>query len=303
MAIQPGQPRRDLEKLGYLCRWTLLAAAASVVLATAWAGSSGTMTISSNLKTDVLLTDAVLRQDAPHPIITGFLDHTMSSAHTPQMMFQDHTGTLRFTYSTKENGKRLFAVHPVTPPGAHKIRIKGLPYGPMAFVERDASLTIVPRQMPVYVLDARFLAETERNNKQAAIRIAIELSDLGQLVLVLPPKRELLKKLPEDLARYADIPRVFSLHRDRGGPLSVIKTIARSVKTRLKTGGSPAPKPYVITSDLQLAIAAAELEHFTHLVASKNLPSELPELIRLHAGPDELADHLADESPPHLPIP
>ncbi len=303
MTIQSGQSHRDLEKLGYLCRWALLAAAASVMLATAWAGLTGTMTISSDLKIDMLLTDAVLREDAPQSVLNGFLDRRMPSADTPLMIFQDHTGNLRFTVSTMEHSDRLSAAHPLTPPGAHKITLRGLPYGPAAFAKHEASLAIVPRQMTVYLLDARFLAETERNNKQAAIRIAKGLSNLGQLVLVLPPKRELLKELPEDLARYADVPRVFSLRADRGDPLSVIRMIARGLRDKKHSSRNPGPKPYVITADVQLAIAAAKRKHFIHLVASKNVPSELPQLVRLHANADQLADHLADESPTHLPIP
>ncbi len=302
MTTSTRQEYRDLEKLGYLCRWILLAGAAAVVLAAAWAGLSETITISSGLKTEMLIPNSVWRQGSSMTAITGFLDRPAQQIDTPLMLFQDHRGNLKFIGPRRHRGEMTSYLRR-PPAGTHKITLSGVPYGPMAFIQQDTSVRIVPHDMTVYLLDARFLADVEKNDKQAAIRIAEGFTDLGQLVLICPPRREMLKELPAELIRYSDIPRVFSLRKDKGDPMSVIASLTWSLKDRRKAANASTLKPYVVTADIKLAIETARNKYFTHLIASENIPAKLPEMIRLHANADKLADHLADESPTHLPIP
>ena len=302
MKTTPPQQYRDLEKLGYLCRWGLLALAATVLLATALAGLSGAMAISADLKADLLLSDAVWRQGSPMPSLRGYLDKTRSYNTTPLIMLQDHLGNLRFSRSYSSHNE-IVSWLPKPPAGQHKLTLTGLPYGPMAFVRKETAMWIVPRGMTVYLVDVRFLVDVEKNDKQAAIRIARGFTNLGQIVLICPPDTDTLKRLSTELIRYNDIPRVFSLRKDKGDPMSVITTITNHLRNRSKARQEIAVKPYVVTGEVKLAVAAAGKKHFTHLVAPANAPSDLPEMIRLHTSADKLADHLADESPTHLPIP
>jgi deoxyribodipyrimidine photolyase len=161
--------------------------------------------------------------------------------------------------------------------------------------------------MTVYLLDARFLADVvrddKRNKKKTAIDIDKQLARLGQPVLVSPGQRKLLKELRDQLDRYRDIPHVFSFRKGRSDLPDVIASITRKLRRRGKAFQGNDSKPYVITGDVNLAIATAGEKHYTHLVAAEKAPANLPEFIRLHATPEELAEHLAKERPPHLSIP
>jgi len=302
MKAAPRQEYRDLEKLGFLCRWALLALAATVILAATWAGLSGTMAVSSGLETTMLLSDAVWRQGATMPSLSGFLDGPAPESPTPLFVYQDHFRGLRFP-RTDRNHNDVVPMLPAPPAGIHRITLWGAPYGPMAFKQDQATLRIVPDPMTVYLLDARFLADVERDDKQTAIRIAKEFSRLGQPVLVFPGKRKLLKNLRDRLDQYRDIPHVFSLHKGHSDLPAVIASITRNLRRRGETAQSAYRKPYVITADVEVAISTAEQNHYTHLVGAENTPANLPELIRLHATPEKLAEHLSNERPAHLPIP
>ncbi|MDP6545525.1 MAG: hypothetical protein QGH60_16190 [Phycisphaerae bacterium] len=307
MKTHATQEYRDLEKLGFLCRWALLALAATVILAATWAGLSGTMTVSSNLETTMILPDAVWRQGTPTPSLYGFLDgRPARNSLTPLMFYQDHFRDLRFPWIHPERNEMVMGL-PAPPAGTHRVILRGLPYGLMAFEQHQATLRIVPGPMTVYLLDARFLADVmrddKRDKKQNAIRIAKEFSRLGQPVLVFPGQRESAQDLSDELDQYSDMPRVFSLRKGQSDLRGIIASITGRLRSREKTYKGDKRKPYVITSDVDLAISTAGQKHYTHLVGAKNPPANLPELIRLHATPEELAEHLAKEYPAHLSIP
>jgi hypothetical protein len=172
----------------------------------------------------------------------------------------------------------------------------------MAFKQYQSTLRIVPAPMTVYLLDARFLAQVEQDNKQTAIRIAREFSRLGQPVLLLPGDRELLDDLQARLEQYRDVPRVFSLREKQTDLPSLIASVTWKLKNRDKTYKGAHRKPYVVTADVKVALAAAGRQHYTHLVGAKNIPAYLPPLVRLHETPEKLAEHLANERPALLPI-
>jgi len=298
------QAYRDFEKLGFLCRWALLAMTATIVLIVSWAGLTGTMAISSNLETTMLIPDAVWRQGTAMPSLHGFLDGPAPHPLIPLFVYQGYFGHLRFTQT---NCDRDAVISYLPASGTHRVTLRGLPYGPMAFKQHQAVLTVVPDPETVYLLDARFLAGIERSDKredkQNAIRITRELARLGQVVLVFPGRRKLLKHLSTELDQYRDIPWVFSLCKGHRELPDVIASIARNLRHRNKTYRGNHRKPYVITGDVKLAIATAGQNHYTHLVGTENTPENLPELIRMHANPKELAEHLAKERPVHLSIP
>ena len=300
MTTAPRQEYRDLEKLGFLCRWALLALVALVILAAIWAGLAGTMAVSSDLDTSMHLSDAVWRQGAAMPSLNGFLDGPTPNSLAPLFVYKDYFGHLRFSLTSRYHNEVLLRF-PAS--GAHRVILRGLPYGPTAFKQHQATLTIVPEPETVYLLDARFLAGVERDDKQTAIRIAKECSRLGLLVLVFPGKREVLDDLKAKLDQYRDVPSVFSLRKGRGNLTKVIASITRNLTHRDKTARGDRRKPFVITDDIEVAIATAERGHVTHLVGAENTPPNLTEFIRLHANADELSKHLAKEHPVQPPIP
>jgi len=297
MEMTPRQEYRDLEKLGYLCRWTLLAGAAAAAAAAIWSGLLGVPAISADLETNVLLSDAVARHGANRVGATGFLDKPRAHTLSPLMYFQDHRGGLRLAKRMQGYPRMITAYFTDPPAGAHQVRLCGLPYGPMAFVQQTGSMKIVPRQMPVYLLDARFLLKVERSDKQAALRIANGLSmRIGQIVLILPPRLGVLKEAAGELAEYSEFPRIFSLRKNISDPMSVINTTTRRLRDKMQ---ETTVKPYVITADAELAVAAAKRGHFAHLVVSRDMRDSPPPNVRLHRDANELADHLAGESSPH----
>ncbi|MCP4379732.1 MAG: hypothetical protein GY794_26640, partial [bacterium] len=123
-----------------------------------------------------------------------------------------------------------------------------------------------------------------------------------QPVLLLPGDRELLEDLQTRLEQYRDVPRVFSLRKGRTDLPSLIASVTWNLKNRDKTFKGAHRKPYVVTADVKVALAAAGKKHYTHLVGTKNIPANLPPLIRLHETPEKLAEHLANERPTLLPI-
>jgi len=302
MKTHAPQQYRDLEKLGFLCRWALLALAATVILAASWVGLSGTMAVSYDLRTTAILPDAVWRQGVPVASMYAFLDGPARKSPSPLLVYQDHFRHLRFTWTDRDNNEAVPAFR-APPAGTHQVILRGLPYGPMAFLQHRATLRIVPDPMTVYLLDARFLAGVERDDKLTAIRIAKEFSRLGQPVLVFPGQPGLLEKLSPGLDQYRDIPRVFSLRKGHSDLPAVIASITWKLKRHSKTYRGVRRKPYVVTGDVDVAIATARQEHYTHLVGAENPPANLPEYIRLHATPEKLAEHLAKERPAHLSIP
>ncbi|MCP4377828.1 MAG: hypothetical protein GY794_16830, partial [bacterium] len=227
MTSKPKQQYRDLEKLGFLCRWALLTLVAVVTLAATWAALAGTFAISSNLDTSVILSDAVWRQGVKNPSLLGFLDgrpsRSVTRPATPLFVYSDPFRTLRL--SSINNRGEIVSYLATPPAGTHHITLTGLPYGPMAFKQYQSTLRIVPAPMTVYLLDARFMAQVEQDNKQSAIRIAREFSRLGQPVLLLPGDRELLEDLQTRLEQYRDVPRVFSLRKGRTDLPSLIASV------------------------------------------------------------------------------
>lgn len=305
------QEYRDLEKLGFLCRWALLALAVLFVVAAAWAGMAGTMATPSNSAAPVIMSDAVWRQGAKTPSMRGYFDGLLSRSTTPLFLHQDHFGGLRFTAFSLEHNE-LIPVIPAPPAGVHKIGIRGLPYGSHAFRQHQAILRIVPNPMTVYLLDARFLAEVVRNDKPSAIDMTRHLNRLGQIVLVFPGQRELLEDMRIELYQFQqeqqdqrdlDIPHVFSFRKGRSDLPGIISLITGKLKRRSKPPPGGHRKPYVITGDVELAISSARENHYTHLVGAENPPANLPQLVRLHATPEKLAEHLSNERPAHLSIP
>ena len=264
------------------------------------------MAVASDLETTMLLSDAVWRQGATMPSLHGFLDGPAPGSLAPLLVYQDHFGHLRFPWLDRDRNE-VVPLLPAPPAGIHRITLRGLPYGPMAFKQHQATLRIVPGPMTVYLLDARFLADVvrddKRDDKQTAIRITKEFSRLGQPVLVFPGQRKLLEDLSSGLDQYRDIPRVFSLHKGHSDLPAVITSIARNLRRSRKTSRGDHRKPYVVTGDVNVAISTAGENHYTHLVGAENPPANLPELIRLHATPEKLAEHLAKERPAHLSIP
>jgi hypothetical protein len=296
MKTAPRHEYRDLEKLGFLCRWTLLALAVLVILTVTWAGLAGTIAISSDLGTNILLSDAVWRQGTKSPSVHGFLDNLTPKPEEHIFVYRDHLGRQRFSGLWLKYNE-IVASLPSAPAGTHQVTLKGLPYGPAAFTQHQATLRIVPDPETVYLLDARFLAKVQRNNEQTAIRIAKEFSRLGQPVLLFPQQRELREDLMARLDLYGDMPGVFSMRKTHSTLPALIAEVSKQLISSDKNSKYSDRKPYVITGDLNTAIETAGMGHYTHLVGSENTPPNLPSLIRLHATSAKLAIHLAAETP------
>ncbi|MDP6637198.1 MAG: hypothetical protein QGG42_20055 [Phycisphaerae bacterium] len=301
MKTAPQQEYRDLEKLGYLCRWTLLTLAVLVVPAAIWAGLTGTMVVSSGQRTTMVLSDAVWRQGAPKPSLRGFFTRATRRSLSPRLIYQDPFGGIRFPWIDYSNNE-VAPLFPAAPAGTHEVILRGIPYGSMAFDQHQATLRIVPGPETVYLMEAQLLADVVRSDRQTAFRIVKELSRLGQPVLVFAGQPELLNDILAELDQYSDIPRVFSLRKHRSDLLSVIQLTAKRLRNFEKTLKGDHRKPYVITRNVEVAIEAALREHYVHLIQTGNSPVGLSESIRLHASPVKLAEHLADERPAHLSI-
>jgi hypothetical protein len=305
MKTEPQQEYRDLEKFGYLCRWAILTLVASAILIATLALAAGTLAAGSDIKTTVLLSDAVWRHGAKSIHICGFLDNRTPERETPLFLYQDHLGTHRFPW-TRPDHKELVALFPAPPIRGHQVVVRGLPYGPMAFTQHQATLKIIPASMNVYVMDARLFAKIvrndKRNNKLTAVSITKQFPRLGQLVLALPGQRKPLADLKSELDQYSDIPGVFSLRKKRRDAQGAIALITLILEFRDGVSRNKR-KPYVITDDVEVAIAAADRGHYTHLVRAGDYPSNLPDLIRIHATAEKLAEHMANETPAHTSIP
>jgi len=306
MNTAPCQDYRDLEKLGFLCRWGLLAVAGCIMLGGLWACVSGTVNISSDMRKQLLMPDQVWRQGARGAGLYAYIDQGELKSDTPLTSFQDHLGKLRFAATNREHQMLIPSL--LSPPaGKHSVTIRGLPYGSMAFIEhKTATVRVVPGPMTVYLLDARLLARIagndKQNDKQNALRITKELSRLGLPVLIFRGQRETIAELTGELGEFEDIRRVYSLQEDQRDLPELVNMLTRRLRGP-KGSRSRNLKPYVITDDAETAVETAAQGNYVHLVASDRPPSSRPPNLRLHATYADLADHMANERPAHLPIP
>jgi len=301
MKTEPRHEYRDLEKLGFLCRWFLLTLSVAVILIASWAAIAGSIAVSSGSRTTMTLSDAVWRQGSPRPALRGFLNGPASiPQNIPRFIFQNHSAQPKFALIHQEHNE-VFAIFDQPAPRTHKVTISGIPYGPMAFNKGSAVLRIVPDIVTVYILDAQFLAAVERDDPQTAGRLVSQFSRIGQAVIALPGPDKSIDDLLDRLKRYDNIPRVFSLRKNSGSIIDLINSLTAQLRCSSKTKPEIG-KPFVITNDIDTAMKAARRGHYTHLVTSKKTPPKPLENIRLHATAGDLADHIANESPPHVPI-
>jgi len=289
---------RDFEKLGLLCRWALLAMACVVILVATWAGLSGSMVVFSQIASDLVLSDALWYQDAKTPSLAGFFKGPPVRSNSPMFLYQDHFRHLHLAPVT-HNNTEVAAVLPSPLVGKHTVVIRGVPYGAMAFRQYRATMWIVSDPVAVYLLDADLLARIEKDDHRTAIRIVKELDDLGQPVLIF---RGCPGSLADELASYKDIPHVFSLRKNRNQLPGIIRAVTKTLRRHKKTPQGTYRKPYVITGDVETAMSAARLNHYTHLVAPDRPPAKIPELLRVHLSAADLSEHLTNEHAAHPPI-
>jgi hypothetical protein len=256
--------------------------------------------VSSGSRTTMTLSDAVWRYGRPRPSLRGFLDGPASTPRIPRLIFNDNSTQPKFARINQEHNE-VFATFNEPSSRTHQVTISGIPYGPMAFSKGSANLRIVPDIVTVYILDARFLAEVERDDPQTALRLVSQFSRLGQAVIALPGADKSVEDLLDQLERYDNIPRVFSLRKNRGSIIAIIGSLTSQLRCSDETKPQIG-KPFVITNDIDTARKTARLGHYTHLVTPPKTPPAPLANIRSHATASDLADHISNESPPHVPM-
>lgn len=249
--------RDDLkEPIGFLCRWSLLAVAAGILAAGAWAGALAADKAASDVDAVMVVPDAVLASWAKMKW-RGCVDPpAMPGLCTALSYRPGGPAIFALTY-----GKWIYLQVDRPHCGVNRITIKGTPYGAFAYQRIDALLCIISAETDVFLLDAR---------------MAWSVEDLDQL----PGCLEELRRRGQPVFIHAGTTRKFVEVRRRLRKLESSTPVVWEIMTkpqtfkgityfanRLGRSRPGRPKPFLVTADVALARLADEDDFLTYLIA------------------------------------
>ena len=244
-----------------MCRWSLLAVAAGILAAGAWAGALAADEAASGVDAVMVVPDVVLASWG-NMKWTGCVDPpAMPGPFTALSYRPGGPAIFALTY-----GKWIYIQVDRPHWGVNRITIKGTPYGAFAYQRIDALLCIISAETDVYLLDAR---------------MASSMDDLDQL----PGCIEELRRRGQPVFIHTGTVRKFVEVRRRLRKLESSTPVVWQIMpepqmlkgityfaNRLGRSRPGRPKPFLVTADVALARLAGQNGFFTHLIAP--LPEE-----------------------------
>jgi len=275
------------EILGLVCRWVLLGGAA--------AGLAGAVLLS------VTAVGAVaagrvgpLRMDdtptAPGALVRVRGRHGGSSPNEIPVALLTLDATAR-PWLLGGAGPNVRGHIPGPPPGVRQARVRGLPYGPLAYQQDSFLLVSVDRAQRLFLLDAR-LAAGGRAAAPQQVRAALRaLRTRGQVAL--------FHVGPADA--YADVRQAL---RERFPDTPVLRgpgpgrPVSRFLSVVWSWTGPPDRLPALVTGDQDLAMQAADAKrpHPVHWVGGP--PRAAGGRLHVHRSLGRLAQALSGGAPP-----
>lgn len=257
---------RSQEVVGFLCRWCLLAAVGATILAVTWTSLLGVLGVASDLRTELVLPDFVVR-----PLDEANRAHWLEGQVTPPLSYP--TVGLNMIVSPVQDlalaywrERRWWVPASGLRPGSNRLLVRGLPYGPVAFQDCPLQVVCVARDRRVFLLDARLALGAQLERPRTLRECVGAMRRGGEVVLFHPGEVDRFVDCRRRLRNAGvELPILFDFRRK--GPLTVLRAASgRLGRGRERTGLE------VVTADAELAREAAAARFRTHLVAADAAP-------------------------------
>jgi hypothetical protein len=180
-------------------------------------------------------------------------------------------------------------------PGPNRVELRGLPYGPFSPNSCTAAVVRLSPGERTFLFDTAFITSVDGRQRDARAATMVRLLAQGRVMLC-------FFEGPHD---YAKVQRAFEPVRRRvpllwnaSGPLgpAALEAIVADI------GGPEAPV-VLITSDLKMANAAAELGLRAHLLVPERCGWVIHPKVRQHTSEDQLAAAAAGDRMPEAEKP
>jgi hypothetical protein len=285
-------PEGSWEKLGFVCRWSLLGLACLTGLAAGWAGALAATTVGTSLSASVTFPDALC------PIGTG--GNFWMKGYTGSV--QPYKGRPAILWSSGAGASpalgnwigRLIPTGRIEP-GLYHVRATGIPYSCLAFESRDLLVLGVPAGRKVFVIDARWAFALPPEEYAALGELLTAMRRTGEAAFFHPGGLEEFTDLREKSRRdFPDVPIICCGHPPKGpDTLFTLYDITGGLG-RSRTEQSM----FVVTADPGLAFGAAKdgrRRFFVHFIgpADPRFQPKLP--LRVHASLANFKEFLAAE--------
>jgi len=275
------------EVFGFLCRWCLLGAVSATVVAMSWASLHATAAAKDDLGARMSLPDAIWQlRESGKAVITGYLSHRATDKSS--LLICSQPGGRQSFATTYKGQFRLRVSRPR--PGRIKVLVKGVPYGPLAFRQTGASVTVVQPGMEVFLLDVRLILNVPSGQGDDFRRCMGLMQRRGEAAAFHSGSLEQFDGFRDKLRRLRpDMPLLCSV-KDAPDNIYVLRQAARALK---RWPGRR--RLVVVTGDAELAVEAARQGFTVHLVAprAEEAPAH-PRLMRFRRF-GQLKDYLAAE--------
>ena len=243
---------RSREIAGFLCRWCLLGMAGVIVLAATCAAILATSSLASELRTELTVPDFIGEMPAERPIaLHAYVDPPVTYRSPPPAMAILADGSLRS--AVRGTGDWLLLIR-AAGPGLHHLTVKGMPYGPLAFLTSQALVRVIPERRAVFLVDARLASMCSRVAPRAWGRRLDEMWRRGEMAFFWSGRPREFRRLRAQLhVPGSPMPLLATL----GPRADYLRTLQRTQRA-LNVRGWRNVKPTVVTADEQLAGRAAK---------------------------------------------
>ena len=278
---------RSREIVGFLCRWSLLAATGTVAAVVAWASLLATVGLAGDLDSHLLPRDAVVLPSPPDGGMAYWradLEPSPSRSGLPVGLLIAEGHPLGLV-CTQPGGCSMVLDNPQA--GTIPLRVRGAPYSAVAFQERRCQLLCVPAGRRVFLVDARMALAARRAQPDAWRDCLSAMKAAGQVALFHPGPWPRLRQCAEALrARGVDEPILFDDRRP--DPTYTFQSVGKRLRRRHRREGIE-----VITADAQLARESGRERFCTHLVAEGASEAATGVPVRHHRSLANLKDFLS----------
>jgi hypothetical protein len=263
---------------GLLCRWALLAMVAAVAC---WAAVLAAASVERESSANLTPSDALWSSQRPTNVIASAWSDVAAD-------FNDLEVALGFVPGgpirmLKARDQTVVFVMPTPPAGVYPIRIEGIGYGPLAFLQTTCRLVALPPDHPVWLIDATAVQPALKARPPEVAALLAELKRHGMVACYHEGPLPAFAELVDDIRR---LDRQVLILRDRE------KDAHKRIVYYLQRKG--AQYPYLVTGRADLARTAAAAKFVTYLIDPAATETE-EVYLRTYATLSALTEHLRED--------
>ena len=263
-------------------------ALAAVTIPTAtWAVLVATAAMPGNVRTRLVISDALCEQAIGKRTWVPCYQAPETGGTSPKVMTRRADGEM-ILFGVEDRAFYL-PISRERPPRS-RLRVKGVPYGSLAFDTGRMLIHLAPRGGRVYAFDARVAHVLRKDPTSPWHDCLREAGARGNAVFFSGGPAQEIPALRRELHQYYGSIPILYARNDRADAMRTLSALSRKLNSR-KTPDRP--MPIVVTADAELAQRSAAKSFPTHLVAHRPAALKTQPNLHVHATFAELKTALA----------